>query len=85
MQWFTLSPRALEQLRETTARLREKLGRREVGERVNAMSDEARIAVVNDVLNLLDEAEAIIGRTRPEAPKKPKLPEPFAALRGFKG
>lgn len=85
MQWFTLSPRALEQLRETTSRLRSVLGERDVGERVNALSDEARIAVMNDVLNLLDEAEAILGRTRPEAPKKPKLPQPFAALRGLPG
>lgn len=85
MQWFTLSPRALEQLRETTVRLRAQLGDRDVGDRVNAMSDAARAAVTTDVLTLLDEVEAILGRTRPEAPRKPKLPEPFAALRGLRG
>ena len=85
MQWFTLSPRALEQLRETTARLREQLGFRDVGDKVNAMSEAARVAVVNDVLTLLDECESILGRTREEAPKKERLPQPFAALRAARG
>ncbi|MBX3468369.1 MAG: hypothetical protein KF878_15970 [Planctomycetes bacterium] len=85
MQWFTLSPRALDELRATTGRLREQLGERDVGGRVNAMTDAQRIALMNDVLTLVDECEAILGRTRPEAPRRPRLPDPFAALRAARG
>jgi hypothetical protein len=85
MLWFTLSPRALDELRETTGRLRAQLGDRDVGDRVNAMTEGARAQVMTDVLALLDECESILGRTKDEAPKKPKLPEPFAALRGYRG
>lgn len=81
MQWFTLGPRALEQLREVTGRLRGKLGERGVGERVNAMTDDQRAVLMNDVLTLVDECEAILARTRPQAPERPRLPDPFAALR----
>lgn len=81
MQWFTLSPRALEQLRDVTTRLRGRLGTRDVGDRVNAMTDAERTALMNDVLTLVDECESILSRTRPEAPTRPRLPEPFAALR----
>lgn len=81
MQWFTLSPRALEELRETTARLRRQVGDRDVGERLNAMSDVQRLELAGGLLTLLDEVEAILGRTRPEAPRKPRLPDPFAQLR----
>lgn len=82
MQWFTLSPRALRDLQETTTRLRQRLGHTQVGERVKAMSEDELFAFVNDVLKLVDENETILKRTRPEAPAKEKLPTPFAALRG---
>jgi hypothetical protein len=81
MQWFTLSPRALEELRETAARLRRQVGDRDVGERLNAMTDAQRLELAGGLLTLLDEVEAILGRTRPEAPRKPRLPDPFAQLR----
>lgn len=81
MQWFTLSPRALDELRETTARLRRQAGDRDVGDRLNAMTDAQRGELAGNLLTLLDEVEAILGRTRPEAPRKPRLPEPFAQLR----
>lgn len=82
MQWFTLSPRALDELRETTARLRRQAGDRDVGDRLNAMTDAQRSELASGLLTLLDEVEAILGRTRPEAPKKQRLPQPFAQLRG---
>jgi hypothetical protein len=81
MLWFTLSPRALEQLRDSTTRLRAQLGVRDVGDKVNAMSDAQRAGLVGDLLVLLDECEAILERAAPEAPRKKPLPDPFAPLR----
>ena len=76
MQWFTLGPNAMTRLQETTASLRKRLGTSRVSERVEAMQEKERLDFVNEVLALLDESEAILARTRPEAPHR-GLPNPF--------
>lgn len=77
MQWFTLSDRAHETLKDTTLKLRRALGGRDVGDRVQAMSEAQLTGLVNDVLLLVDECEAILGRTRTKAPSMAKLPNPY--------
>jgi len=81
MEWFTLGPEALRTLRETTTRLRGRLGTTHAADRVRGLEEAEHRDFVNEVLALVDEAEAILRRTRATAPQRERLPNPFAASR----
>lgn len=76
MQWFTLSPQALERIRGVTQSLRSRLGAQKIPENVRRLSDAELGKFVNDVLALIDESEAILGRVREQTPSR-GLPRPF--------
>lgn len=77
MEWFTLGPKALEQLRTSTEALRTRLGTARATERVQQMDPAELADFVNEVLALMDESEAILKRVRPEAPRRKPLPNPI--------
>lgn len=76
MQWFTVGPGAIEKMRATTQRIRGRLGTRDLAARVRGLPDAELGELLNDVLSLVDESEAILGRVRNETPSR-ALPKPF--------
>lgn len=76
MEWFTLGPKALEQLRTATGVLRQRLGTSHAAEKVQAMDEEELLDFVNEVLALMDQSESILSRVRDKAPDRLKKPLP---------
>jgi hypothetical protein len=76
MQWFTIGPESLDKLRSTTLRIRGRLGTRDLASRVRALPEAELGELLNDVLALVDESEAILARVRSETPTR-ALPRPF--------